>query len=142
MLDKRLPAPRRDEFRDSYPQLVGEGAPPVGAARPLTLGSENTHRTMLEELHAWGPKKQQRWGITRSRGKARYVIGTGAVAAVIALLIAGIYVGLNRSEYNEIPWNLLGGCAGVGLLSGLFVAAIKWRLCEGSFLRAQGTRRN
>jgi hypothetical protein len=35
--DKRLPAPSRNDFRDSNRQPTVEGAPPVGAARPSTF---------------------------------------------------------------------------------------------------------
>jgi hypothetical protein len=40
VLDKRLPAPSRNDFRSYNHQPQVDGAPPVGAARPQTLAQK------------------------------------------------------------------------------------------------------
>jgi len=45
VLDKRLPAPNRNESRSSNPQSIVEGALPVAGGRPLTLENSRMIRT-------------------------------------------------------------------------------------------------
>jgi hypothetical protein len=42
VLDNRLPVPRRDDSGHYNLQAAVEGAPPLGGARPWTLGKKTT----------------------------------------------------------------------------------------------------